>query len=194
MSKYYEVIFEGDKEIIFGFLSGYTLGSGKKTFFDISDNVEVKGESLSMSIKEWLSLKNHAHHAIMEESFFQAVDSALKQNNILKDMGLSGIQSYREIVSGVFEFNATTYGRKYANEIKQIVENLPTTLKLEGYAPKEEVDKDGKGVELYSPDHEYSFTAEGKISGEIKDVIHIQKKMDEHPLIEAGKIQLFYKS
>jgi len=71
--------------------------------------------------------------------------------------------------------------------------SLPKSVKLVDYKPKEEIHKVAIGTELYAPDHEYILKGTGKLTGDVETIIDLNKKFDEHPLIEVSSITLEFK-
>jgi hypothetical protein len=100
------------------------------------------------------------------------------------------LRSSTPVKGASFRFRFITYGRKYAEEIKELFGRLPEGVTLDEYSPVEKVDDECKGVELYTPCHDYVFQGKGVISGGLDLVIPLRGILDAHPLIEAEKIKL----
>jgi hypothetical protein len=193
MSKtFYEVVFEGNYHTIYGMLEGYLMGAGKSWPYYFSRKVNVKRETFSEMIKEWVTMGNKLHHVIIEEEFLSGLKSALQKQGDSKHFGVKYIKSERKIRNASFRFEFKAYARKFADEIKAIVNNLPPGLALGDYKPEETEDKNAKGVELYSPEHEFTFKGSGKVSGEVPGLIDTWKKFEEHPLIHPESIDIVW--
>ena len=190
--KYFEVVFEGYWNAIEGLLQGFILGKGKEKDWNyyFSKKVGIKTETLTEIIMEWITLQTKLHHIIMPAELYDAFSHALVKSTHPEFADNKYIKSSREIINASFEFSAKTYGDKYGNEIKAMIRNLPKGLELHNYNPMEKSGEDGKGVELYAPEHHYIFETTGMISGEIKELIETRKKMDDYPLIEVDEINL----
>ncbi len=188
--KYYEVVFEGNFDIICGMLEGFMLAKGKKWEWHPSRESGVDAETFTDIIKEWASLKTRLHHTIIEEEFYNSLQNDMKTRDDLRYIKSKYIKSTREIKGCSFRFNAEAYAKKYADEIKDIIAKGQQGIVIEGYAPEEVIDKSGKGVELYSPVHDYEFRCEGTAKGDFGSIISFRKILNDHPLIEVNHVKL----
>ncbi|HSV95498.1 MAG TPA: hypothetical protein VLM75_01045 [Spirochaetota bacterium] len=188
--QYSEVVFEGHHGIIRGFIEGFVAGSGKEASFFFSDRVGVKAETMSDILKEWISLSNKIHHIVMESDLLEKIRKSVERLNDSESLNKGSIKSVKPIKAASFRLKFITYGRKYGEDIKKLLEKLPGGLSLKDYSPVEKVDKDAKGVERYSPVHEYTFEGTGVISGPVDEVIAFRKVLDDHPLVDVTVIDL----
>jgi hypothetical protein len=189
--KYYEVVVEGHDKAIIGLLEGFILGSGKSYVFMTSREAGIKTETLGEIIKEWVTLKSRLHHIIMEEEFYKKMMAALKKTDS-HFIGEKYVRSARLIVEASFEVETETPSRKHGKEIKETLEKLPSGLQLLNYTPKEQEIPEGKGVELYAPEHDYVFQATGEVqsAGDMRVLVDFRKKLDDNPLIKVKPINL----
>ncbi|PKL37613.1 MAG: hypothetical protein CVV44_14810 [Spirochaetae bacterium HGW-Spirochaetae-1] len=190
---YYEVVFEGHFRAITGLLEGFKLGSGKKDWtYYFSKARGIKTETFTEIILEWITLQTKMHHVVMEADFYTAFDKAL--GGIAESAFVSKryIRSALKIKEASFQFVAKTYGQKYGNEIKALLKNLPSDLVLHDYNPIEKIDENAKGVELYAPEHSYTFEAMGRLAGDLGALVEFRKKLDDHPLVEVKEIILSF--
>ena len=188
--RYFELVFEGHYQTIYGLLEGFILGKGKDWKYFFSKNSGIKTETLSEIIAEWITFKTKIHHAIMEEKFFNEFCASLKQWKDHPLINVKYIKSARLILNASFEFQFKTYGRKYGDEIKALLNYLPKELELHNYNPIEKETETAKGIERYAPEHDYIFEGSGTISGEIEELINFRDKLGENPLIETRVIIL----
>ena len=188
--QYSEVVFEGHYGNIRGFIEGFIAGSGKELSFFFSDKVGVKAETMSEILKEWISLSNKIHHVVMDSELLEKIRKSLERLSDSDSLNKSSIKSAKAIKAASFKFKFSTYGRKYGEDIKKLLGKLPGGLSLKQYSPVEKVDKDAKGVELYSPAHEYTFEGTGVIAGSVDEVIAFRKVLDDHPLVDVDEINL----
>jgi len=188
--KYYEVVFEGNLDIICGMLEGFMLASGAKWEWYSSKDSNVETETFTDIIKEWASMKTRLHHIIMEEEFHVKLQKAVADREDLKFIKAKYTKSAKEIKNASFFFEAKAYAKKYGEEIKSILSNPPDGVTIKDYKPVETIDKDAKGTELYAPTHDYTFTAEGLAVGEFGNLLKFRKILDDHPLVAVSKIKL----
>ncbi len=190
MTKYYETVFEGKHDTIEGLLTGFLMGVDRDWDWFMARDVHIEAETFSEAIMEWASLKSKLHHVIIEEEFLKALEKAGEKHSHRSPLEANQIKSVKEIKSAEFKFKTKTYAKKYGDEIKEIMQELPKELELLDF--KETVDKDSnaKGVELYTPAHDYEYHSQGKAVGSVKEIIQFRQKLDAHPLVEVSRIKL----
>ncbi len=187
---YYEVVFEGYYRAINGLLEGFRLGSGNDWDFFFSSDAGIKTETLTEIILEWITLKTKLHHVIMEEDFYKAFSKGVSGVKDSKFVSTKYIRSAQKVKEASFNFEAKTYGQKYGNEIKSILNNLPDKLVMHDYNPIEKHRDNAKGAEMYAPEHDYIFEAKGRITGPVSSLVNFRKTLDDHPLIAVKEIEL----
>ncbi len=175
MSKnFYEIVVEGNYHTICGLLEGYMLGSGKSWNYYFSKKVNIKRDTLSDVLKQWVSLGNKIHHIIIEEEFLTGIKTALLKSGNRKHFGTTFIKSEKKINGAIFAFEFKAYAKKFADEIKAIVNNLPEGTSLVDYNPTETVDK----------------SAKGKVKESFPQIIDVWNKFEEHPRITPEAIEI----
>jgi len=190
---YYEVVFEGHYRAINGLLEGFRLGSGKDWNFFFSDDAGIKTETLTEIILEWITLKTKLHHVIMEEDFFKAFEKGVAGVKDSEFVNKKYIRSSAVIKDASVNFEAKTYGQKYGNEIKALMNNLPDALVMHDYNPIEKHRDESKGAEMYAPEHDYIYEAKGRITGPIDSLAAFRKELEDHPLVAVKEIELTLK-
>jgi len=190
MRNFTEVVFEGEYNTIRGYIEGFVAASGKDLRFFVCSDSGVEAETLSEHIREWISLGARLHHVLLEDELLDGIQAALAASGNKGQIKRLSLRSCKPIKGASFRFRFTAYGRKYADEIKEIIGRLPEGVTLEDYNPVEKVDEECGGGELYTPCHEYVFQGEGVISGPVNLVIPFRATIAEHPLIEAEKVRL----
>jgi len=187
---YTEAIFEGDYNTVRGYIEGFVTATGKDSSFFICSDSGVEAVTLSEQIWEWVSLKTRLHHVLMEDELMDRIKAALAASGDRGQLNRIAIRSSKTVRGASFKFRFTTYGRKYAEEIKELLGRLPEEINLADYNPVEKVDEECRGGELYTPCHDYVFQGAGVISGPVNLVIPLRAALEAHPLIEAEKVRL----
>jgi hypothetical protein len=185
-----ETVFEGHYNTVRGYIEGLQDGMGTAHRFFFSAETGIAAETLSELIREWISLGHKLHHVVLEEDFFKKINEVLAKKDKHSLLNSSSIKSSKIIKEATFTFKFEAYARKYADEIRESLANLPAGVSLEQYKPVEKINHDAEGVELYAPAHDYIFTGKGTITGPVEQVINFRKILDDHPLIEAEKVVL----
>lgn len=184
----YELVFEGHHKAIIGLLEGFILASGKNWEYIFSDEAGIKSETFAAMLLEWIALKSKMHHVILSEDFAKTVKAALDKKSLV-EKGIT-LKSFLPIKEASFFFEAKTFGKPYADEIKSLLNTLPEGVQLLNYNPVETQDKDAKGVELYTPVHEFMFEATGVIKGDVAALVALRKKFSQQPLIQMRDIEI----
>ena len=194
MSDYVEVVLEGSKEYVQGFLDGYICAKGSGETYYFNDEWGVKAESLSERLKEIASLENRYHHVLMAKALYDALPESTTGEKGRHLCGLP-LVSAEAIQSGHFAFDIKTSSRPEAAAVKKVIDARPPQLELTSFKESEEVEKDAKGVELYAPVHEYQYKASGVFSGEIIELINLRRALADHSIVHAKDIRLeFHKA
>lgn len=190
--KFYELVLEGHFDTIYGLFEGFMLGKKKKYQYWFHKHAGVGTVTLTEVIQEWVTFKHKVHHIIIGENFhndFKAVLQSKKQHpHINKEF----VKSVKMIKSASFNFDFTTYGKKYADDFKKTIKkcNKSKALKIENYKEDEEIIPEGHGIERYAPEHEYNFKATGTVTGELDEMIEFRKTLCDNPLCEAEEISI----
>lgn len=187
---FYEVVFEGHYHTIFGLLEGFMMGADKEWSYYFSKKVHVKQDTFADVLREWVSLGGKLHHVLIEDEFLAAFKTSLQKRADDSKVGLKYIKSEKKIESGHFDFTFKAYAKKFGDEIKEILKNLPEGVELVDYKENEKIDKTAHGVELYAPEHEYTFEGEGVIRGLLPGLMVMSRNLRRHPLVEAEPISL----
>jgi hypothetical protein len=88
-----------------------------------------------------------------------------------------------------FTFEAEAYSESVADKIRAALAALPQRVTVEGLVLSEDRDPQAKGVELYSPAHEYVFRASGTVTGDLAGVQEMHRRLDDLEFCEAGEIK-----
>ena len=177
---YHEIVVNGDEKILKGFVRGFQLGRSIEGGFYLCGDHPIDDEHVRR-----LGLRGHSVHIVatpaVRKSFLAAFAGA-------PECGFEVVTD-RPILRASFGFTFDTYSREVASAIKGILKNLPAGLQLLSYEPSETVDQKARGVELYSPAHDYRFEGKGKIEGDFAKLLAVRAGLDAIEVVEAGKIR-----
>ena len=190
MPKYQEVVIAGSYDLARGFVTGYLSGRSFPIPAVFSHECGIQRMSLGERMLTWAGVHAHAAHLIVDEE--AAGDLIRESTTDEAGLGLK-ILSNRRIRSAGFSFHFRVYARVYAEEIKTILKEVPSGVAVRyKQGPSESLEKDGRGIEMYAPEHEYEYSAKGSVEGEFASILPFFRKMVEHPLVEVGEIHLEY--
>jgi hypothetical protein len=132
----------------------------------------------------------HAHagvgHVVADGEGRKLLRSHAKK---LEELGFR-ISDEKKILAATFEYDFKAYAKRYGDEIRALLGSLPKGIKHEAGPTKETKDKGARGVEAYSPVHDYEIKGGGKISGPVDAVLEARAALDAHPLVKAGIVEL----
>jgi len=186
--KFFEAIFKTENQFIKGFLQGFLCGSGKAYRFFISSESGVKAESFSDKLKELAALSETHKHVIIEEEFLCVLKDNAAASRLFETSAT--FLTAKPIKRGEFFLKVKDASMTDALSIKQLISDKPTTINVADWQAKEITNKDAKGIELYTPLHDYLYDASGSFSGEIEALIDFRQKLSLHSSVTAGTIQL----
>jgi len=166
-------------------LSGLLIGAGSSGWVHSCHDAGVK-VPLGERVLDLVHLGG-ACHVLVDAT----ARSLLRRNaKVLEEQGLR-IREERKIASARFEYRYHVYAPQYGEQIQELLKSLPKGLKHEADKPRIEVDMKARGVEVYSPVHDFEEEGKGVISGARIDlVIEARRVLDEHPLVAAEPVEL----
>ena len=177
------MIIRGDDKIMKGFLTGYCSARRIKSGLIFAREHDINRHHL----RELLTFKPSYLHLIISSEHHRSFAAALRP--VTDELKLK-ILSDRSIRRMWFKYEFVTYNRRAAGTIKRFFRNLPAEIKRSGRAHVETIDPSAKGVEVYSPLHDYVFRGEGELSGDIERLLRLHPKLKEHEFIDVGDINL----
>jgi hypothetical protein len=167
-----------------GFVEGLRLGSGHKGPVWFAGHEELGIDGFLNKLQEALNLELHA---VMTAEFADQLATALENAPLIA----IEITEVKTINSAELGFKFKCFTREQAEEIREIVKRtVPDGVELQDYEEEETVNPDSKGVELYTPTHDYELEGKGRYLGAIPGVIDMAHKLAENELIHPEKIQL----
>lgn len=184
---FYEVVFQGKPKVVRAFLSGLTMGTGHDAtiFFSFTDGVFHEGKVEKLA--EFIHVRATDCHVIVDGTTSALLKKMGKR--IKRETGLE-ITSHRNIRSASLKFSFTAFAPKYNEEIVALVKNLPKGLKLDSFQHDVRLDPAAKGVEAYSPAHDYEASGEVTVTGRVDLVIELKRRFADYPLIKSEDILL----
>lgn len=177
---YYELVIKGNAKLLKGFTRGYQIGRDIKSELYFCKDHPIKAHHL----KDILTFRGDHIHLICTARTRKGLVSAIRK---AQDLEFELIADAR-VGKVYFEFKFETASRKVAGDIKRIFSNLRYDLKLKDYEPSEAIDERAKGVEFYTPAHEYRFTGRGRVEGDVSSLLALHEKLDRHEFVEVEDI------
>jgi len=188
--QYYEVIVKGSYDLAKGFVLGFMEGRAieGEAIFEEEQHIKVEG-ALAQLIR-MSGIKGKTIHVIVGSGFYDLINEAFQ--NVQDRMDLE-VQSVKVITDAFFDFHYKAFTKELGDELRGLFDPLPEGLKIKGgYAPKESLDPEGKGIEAYAPLHDYELTASGQIHGPAKEALDFYRQLELYDMVELGEINLKY--
>ena len=184
---FYEVVFTGKPKVVRAFMKGFVMGTLDDATVIYSFDSGIFHEGKVEKISEMVGIRGTDCHIVVD-----AATSALlkkRAKRIAKETGLE-ITSHRHIRSAGMNFKFQAFAPRYNQEIVDMVKNLPTGLRVEGFKHDVRLDPKARGMEAYSAVHHYEACGEATIVGRVDLLVELKKKFADYPLIKAEDIIL----
>jgi hypothetical protein len=192
-TSYSELVIKAPFLLVKGLLLGFMHGRDETFNYFFDRKAGVRRETLGEMFRELMELDTHTYlclpnHVIAD--FMKMIE------NIEERIGIE-VESVKEIGSAEFSFSFEIFNRKYARSSKEFIENLPGTIQLLNYEPKELVDEglvDMTGG--YAPVHSYCYSGQGIARGEFADIMEAYLKIKRSKLADSvlcSEIRLYFK-
>jgi hypothetical protein len=163
--QYYEVVIEGNLDLVKGFVMGFLAGRGIEgsVFFD--QECHIEGECSTGPLMRLIGARDNASIVIVGSGLHNLLVAALNR----------------------------TYSREVGAEIEEILIRIPEgTDGKSGFEMHKKLDPEGKGLELFTPLHDYELTGKGRISGSVKDVLDLYHRLGRFEVVELGELELTF--
>lgn len=179
MSAWYEMVIEGKEDDIRELLPGVAT-DGERPFW--GEELDLHEGSISDRIRELLGART-----LLLVPGTQAGPLV----RAIQGKGEIRLEHIREVLSGRFAFKAEAYSPEVAEKIKHALHGpLPPGVVLEPGEEKEVVDPEAKGVELYSPVHDYTYRCHGTFSGTSPGIFEIHRTLQALDFVHQEKLEL----
>lgn len=184
---FFEVVLEGVAEAGRGFLCGLLLGSGQPGYLEFPPEHAPPGRTLGDRLRGMVGLSPHECRAIIDQA---SRDRLVALSSRLESEAGLRLSEEGRVRAARFPFHYQAFARRYGEEIRTLLKGLPGGLTVEGGDPVETLDPEARGLEVYSPVHDYEITGEGSISGRIDLVIEARRRLAEHPLVRTDPLEI----
>lgn len=185
MGSWYEMVIEGKEEDIRELLPGVAT-DGECPYW--GEELDLHEGSISDRIREMLGARTH-HLLFVPGTQVGPLVRAIQGKDEARTR--VRLEHVREILRGRFRFKAEAYSPEVAEKIKHALHApLPPGVVLEACQEAEHVDPEAKGVELYSPVHDYTWRCSGTFSGTPPGIFEIHRTMQALDFVHQEKLEL----
>jgi hypothetical protein len=185
---YVELELHGPADQAVGFIEGFraAVDAPGPAWYSERENIDL--ESLYEALREKLS---RGCHVILPRPTAEAIAAALEESEIVEVK----VASMSDIDYAEMRFDYRCYSRSDGEAVRKVVtEDLPGGVRLEGFSAHEERDDSARGVELYSPAHDYTCWGDGRYVGPVDGIFALDRRLGDQDFIHPGKIRLHHPS
>lgn len=181
MSAWYEMVIEGKEDEVRELLPGVAT-DGERPYW--GEELDLHEGSISDRIREMLGTRTH-HLLFVPGTQVGPLVRAIQGRDEIR------LEHVREVLSGRFSFTAEAFAPEVAEKIKHALHGaLPPGVVLEACREAEDVDPEARGVELYSPVHDYTWRCSGMFSGTPPGIFEIHRTMQALDFVHQEKLEL----
>jgi len=183
-----EVVLSGTAEPVRAFLTRLCAAKGRcLTCWFHHEAAIDDGEGAVAKAAEKLHLRTQNVHLLASDDLVALLQEHAQE---AMDQGAGEVLSVTPVLSASFALKYRAFAEPLDREIQDLLHDLPPSLRLENEQHDVKVDPRAKGVEAYSPAHDYEAHGSATITGRVDLVIAKRKQLCEMELIQAEKIVL----
>jgi hypothetical protein len=188
--QYYEVVIEGNLDFMKGFVIGFLAGRNIEggVFFDAECHID--GECTIGPLLRLISAHKNLSTVIVGSGLYELLSAALNKHPHAIPLH---IRKVRQVLSAAFACKFRTYSREVGAELKGIVNGIPEGVDgKSGFEMHEKIDPEGKGIEFFTPLHDYGLSGKGRISGSVRGVMDLYHRLGRFEVVELGELELTF--
>jgi hypothetical protein len=184
-----EVVVEGPRGRARGFVEGYLTGRGVGARLLDAEEEGFGRDTLREQLREFLHPRAEVLHLLVPA---EALDPVREAVDAAASAGVPvAIRRVLQVVGASFEFSFSAFSREHGRRLVSLVESLPREVRVLRDAPFEErVDPTARGIEAYSPVHEYEIRGKGTVEGDFEGVLAVRRRMCEESAIHLHRAEL----
>jgi hypothetical protein len=169
--RWYELLIEGSEDALESLLKEHPGDAIR------GSELRLASESFTDRILEFLHARTH-HVVFASEEHARKIERDLR------------VESLREVVEGRFGFKAEAYNPEIGAKIHDALNsNLPGGIMCVDLE-KEERHPDAKGVELFTPAHDYVYKARGTIVGTPPGILEMNRRLHRLDFVHEEPLEL----
>jgi hypothetical protein len=184
MATFFELIIQGDHRDLAPYLAGFAASARARGMYF----AEEAGLHLPPLRKRILHL-GEVNHVICTEALRGVLHDALAK---AAPRYTFAVKDERRIERATFSFKVETPSQQIAKAVQAAVAKPPRGVAITDFVPHEKLDPSAKGAEVYTPAHDYFFTAKGNVDGDI-GVIDFRQKLSSIDFVKCDEIELHEK-
>lgn len=182
-----EVVFRGKPKVVRAFLSGLLIGAQRRAQVYYSFLEGVRHEGRGEKLAEMVGMRSTDCHVIVDAATADWLKGLSRA--IATETGLL-VTANRRIRGASLALKYQAYAQRYEDEIMAVLDDLPPGVRLSGLKREVRTDPAAKGIEAYSPAHEFEAKASGTLTGPVDALIGLRRRLAAYPLLKLAEIEL----
>jgi len=183
MGEWHTILIDGNERATRGFVSGFVGDRDiDPTQVLLAEDVGVQRESLGERLLQLVTGGGH-HLVLVAEEHVATLVHALEHADAAAGLRIA---ERHQIVRARFAFAVEAFSREVAERVRAALRPLPVGVTFETHDEQEEERSDAKGVELYAPEHAYTYRAHGRVAGAFDGVFALRRVLGD---IEAVRLE-----
>lgn len=175
--RWYELLIEGSKVFLESLLQDYP-GEAIR-----GSELRLASTSFTDRIREFLHAQTH-HVVFAPASHARILADAARERSGVR------LESVREVIEGRFGFTAEAYNQEIGARIHDALNtNLPDGIACVDLE-KEERHPDAKGIEMFTPAHDYVYKARGTIVGTPPGILEMNRRIVRLDFVHEEPLEL----
>ncbi len=187
MAEYHELVFEGSLSVVRAFLTGLRLGRGWATPFVCEEDHGIQGDTFGHKVLEKIRLTKDLTYVLVVDQQVSTVTDAARSAD--KKLGIA-VRRDRRVREARFDYQFKVFDRQTANRLRRLLDHPPEEVECVDCEVSEAEHPDGRGIEVYAPEHEYTFRGKGTVRGEVQAVLSFREALCRIEQVRAEKISL----
>jgi hypothetical protein len=184
-----EVVLEGPRGRARGFVEGYLAGRGVEARLLDAEEEGFERETLREHLREVLHPGAEVLHLLVPAGALEEVREAA-ETAAGRGIGLA-IRKIRPLVGASVAFTLEGFSPEHGRRVLALLADLPEGVALRRERPFEErLDPDARGIEAYSPAHEYELRGKGTVEGDLEGVLSVHRRLREESAVRLGRAEL----
>lgn len=187
MSVWYEIIVKGSEDSLRGLVAGCEAALGGNEAVIFGRDLDLEASRFSQRLMKLFVAGSH--HLIFATPRL-AEDIVVALQNRGREAELS-FESVQEVVRARMPFSAEAFSRQVADRIKhKLLAGMPPGVQGEKIEESEAQDPSARGVELYTPEHEYVYRVAGAFLGPLPGIIEMRRRARDLPFVKVKALEI----
>ncbi|NLH47952.1 MAG: hypothetical protein GX444_05030 [Myxococcales bacterium] len=184
---YIELTLEGSGEYLHGFFAGFAAGRGRRFETIFGGEAGFAAEGAGQKIKHALGLGGEIHHVLVDGEAAAALREALATVRVT-------IRAEREVEAAHFDYRFAIFNPEIAGRLLAALRDLPAGVRLIGHEQNQDTDPAARGVELYSPAHDYELRGHGRAEGPVDKIVGLYQILSGFEQVELDSMHVTYRN